>query len=144
MTNVPWLSVLWLVPLAGSLLIILLPPGLRQAAKWTGLIVSVLTLAVALVVALGFKTGGAPYQFLEKHPWIPAFGAGYNLGVDGIAVILVLLTAILIPLLLVAGWNDGGEGARGVHAYVALTLAIESMVLISVIALDVLLFYVFF
>ncbi|MEZ0351031.1 NADH-quinone oxidoreductase subunit M [Mycobacterium sp. pR1184] len=144
MTNVPWLSVLWLVPLAGSILIILMPPGLRQLAKWTGVVVSILTLAVALVVAIGFKTGGAPYQFLEKHPWIPSFGAGYNLGVDGIAVILVLLTAILIPLLLVAGWNDGGEGTRGVHAYVALTLAIESMVLISVVALDVLLFYVFF
>ncbi len=143
-SNVPWLSVLWLVPLAGSIIIILMPPGLRQLAKWTGVVVSVLTLAVALVVTLGFKTGGAPYQFLEKHPWIPAFGAGYNLGVDGIAVVLVLLTAILIPLLLVAGWNDGGEGTRGVHAYIALTLAIESMVLISVIALDVLLFYVFF
>lgn len=144
MTSVPWLSVLWLVPLAGSVLTILLPPGLKQLAKWTGVVVSLLTLAVALVVALGFKTGGAPYQFLEKHPWIPAFGAGYNLGVDGIAVILVLLTAILIPLLLVAGWNDGGESTRGPQAYVALTLAIESMVLISVIALDVLLFYVFF
>ena len=108
------------------------------------MIVSVLTLAVAIVVATGFKTGGAPYQFLEKHPWIPAFGAGYSLGVDGIAIVLVLLTAVLVPLLLVAGWNDGGERSRGVHAYVALTLAIESMVLISVIALDVLLFYVFF
>ena len=48
-SNVPWLSVLWLVPLAGSVLIILLPPGLRQLAKWTGLVVSVLTLAVAIV-----------------------------------------------------------------------------------------------
>ncbi len=143
-SNFPWLSVLWLVPLAGSVLIILMPPSLRQVAKWAGVIVSVLTLVVAIVVALGFKTGGAPYQFLEKHPWIPAFGAGYSLGVDGIAIVLVLLTAVLVPLLLVAGWNDGGERSRGVHAYVALTLAIESMVLISVIALDVLLFYVFF
>ena len=57
----------------------------------------------------------------------------------------MLLTTVLIPLLLVAGWNDGGESnPRGAHAYVALTLAIESMVLISVVALDVLLFYVFF
>jgi NADH-quinone oxidoreductase subunit M len=143
-SNFPWLSVLWLVPLAGSVLIMLMPPALGKVAKWAGLIVSVLTLVVAIVVALGFKTGGAPYQFLEKHPWIPAFGAGYNLGVDGIAIVLVLLTAVLIPLLLVAGWNDGGERTRGVHAYIALTLAIESMVLISVIALDVLLFYVFF
>ncbi|HZC52563.1 MAG TPA: NADH-quinone oxidoreductase subunit M, partial [Mycobacterium sp.] len=146
--NVPWLSVLWLVPLAGAVLIILMPPGLRRLAKWSGLVVSVATLAVSVVIAVGFKagsqTGTPPYQFVESHRWIPAFGAGYSLGVDGIAVVLVLLTTVLIPLLLVAGWNDGGERTRGVHAYVALTLAIESMVLISVIALDVLLFYVFF
>ncbi|QNI06067.1 NADH-quinone oxidoreductase subunit M [Mycobacterium kubicae] len=142
--NLPWLTILWLVPLAGSVLIILLPPSQRQLAKWTGLVVSVLTLGVAGVITAGFKTGGAPFQFVENHSWIPAFGAGYTLGVDGIAVVLVLLTAVLIPLLLVAGWKDGGERTRGVHAYVALTLAIESMVLISVIALDVLLFYVFF
>ncbi|WP_454561361.1 NADH-quinone oxidoreductase subunit M [Mycobacterium haemophilum] len=160
MNNMPWLSVLWLVPLAGSVLIILLPAGLRQLAKWTGLAVSVLVLAVAIIITAGFKTGGAAYQFIESHRWIPAFGAGYTLGVDGIAVVLVLLTAVLIPLLLIAGWNDadgddplrpaspslrsGERNPRGVHAYVALTLAIESMVLISVIALDVLLFYVFF
>lgn len=145
LNDVPWLSVLWLVPLAGSILVILMPPGLRQLAKWTGLVFGIVTLAVAAVVTLGFKTGGALYQLVESHQWIPAFGAGYTLGVDGIAVILVLLTAVLIPVLQVAGWNDGAERApRGVHAYVALTLAIESMVLISVIALDVLLFYVFF
>jgi NADH-quinone oxidoreductase subunit M len=145
---VPWLSILWLLPLAGSLLIILLPPGMRQLAKWTGLVVGVLTLAVAIVITVGFKTGGPTYQFVESHKWIPAFGAGYSLGVDGIAMVLVVLTAVLIPLLQVAGWNDGnrrtGENTRSVHAYVALTLAIESMVLISVVALDVLLFYVFF
>ncbi|WP_197507885.1 NADH-quinone oxidoreductase subunit M [Mycobacterium sp. 852014-52450_SCH5900713] len=145
MKNLPWLSILWLLPLAGSVLVILLPPGLRRLAKWTGLVFGVLTLAVAIVVTLGFKSGGTTYQFVESHSWIPAFGATYSLGVDGIAVVLVLLTAVLIPVLQVAGWNDGGERSpRGVHAYVALTLAIESMVLISVVALDVLLFYVFF
>ncbi|GAA4542727.1 NADH-quinone oxidoreductase subunit M [Mycobacterium paraffinicum] len=143
--NLPWLSILWLVPLAGSVLVILLPPGLRRLAKWTGLVFGVLTLAVAVVITLGFRSGGTTYQFVESHSWIPAFGATYSLGVDGIAVVLVLLTAVLIPVLQVAGWNDGGERSpRGVHAYVALTLAIESMVLISVVALDVLLFYVFF
>ncbi|OBF70355.1 NADH-quinone oxidoreductase subunit M [Mycobacterium sp. 852002-51613_SCH5001154] len=143
--NLPWLSILWLLPLAGSVLVILLPPGLRRLAKWTGLVFGVLTLAVAIVVTLGFKSGGTTYQFVESHSWIPAFGATYSLGVDGIAVVLVLLTAVLIPVLQVAGWNDGGERSpRGVHAYVALTLAIESMVLIPVVALDVLLFYVFF
>ncbi|MCV6974612.1 NADH-quinone oxidoreductase subunit M [Mycobacterium bourgelatii] len=150
MTHFGWLTWLWLAPLAGSIVIILMPPGLRQVAKWTGLVVSLATLALAAKITVGFKPGGDTYQFYEKHEWIPAFGAGYTLGVDGIAVVLVILTAVLVPILLIAGWNDaagderGERNPRGVHAYVALTLAIESMVLISVVALDVLLFYVFF
>ncbi|MEB3022704.1 NADH-quinone oxidoreductase subunit M [[Mycobacterium] crassicus] len=144
--NVPWLSLLWLVPLAGAGLVIALPGGRTQLAKYTGLLVSLATLAVAVVVTAGFDTTpvAAPYQFVESHPWIPAFGAGYTLGVDGIAVVLALLTAGLVPLLMLAGWNDGGERSRGPHAYVALTLTVESMVLISLVSLDVLLFYVFF
>ncbi|WP_420094296.1 NADH-quinone oxidoreductase subunit M [Mycolicibacter longobardus] len=144
--NLPWLSLLWLVPLAGAGLVILLPAGRAGLAKWTGLLASLATLAVAIVVTAGFDTTpvAAPYQFVESHSWIPAFGASYTLGVDGIAVILALLTAGLVPLLMLAGWNDGGERTRGPHAYTALTLAIEAMVLISLVSLDVLLFYVFF
>ena len=144
MNTVPWLSVLWLVPLAGALAVIAIPPGWRPFARWLGLAVSVAALVVSILIAVEFKTGGPTYQFAETHRWIPAFGAGYTLGVDGIALVLVLLTTILVPLLLVAGWNDGGERPRGTQAYIALTLTIESMVLISVISLDVLLFYVFF
>src|SRR6201997_2721928 len=144
MNSCPWLSVLWLVPLAGAGIVILMPPGLRQFAKWLGLAVAVAALALSILIAVEFKAGGPTYQFTETHRWIPAFGAGYTLGIDGIALVLVLLTTILVPLLLVAGWDDGGEGSRGTQAYVALTLTIESMVLISVVSLDVLLFYVFF
>jgi NADH-quinone oxidoreductase subunit M len=161
-SNVPWLSILWLLPLVGAVVIILVPPGGRQFAKWLGVAVSVAVLALSIALAVAFKAGGPTYQFTESHPWIPAFGAGYTIGVDGIALMLVLVTTILVPFLLVAGWNDGGdagdplrpatprwrspggERSRGTQAYVALTLTIESMVLISVISLDVLLFYVFF
>ena len=158
--HLPWLSVLWLLPLVGAVVIILIPPGGRQLAKWLGVGVSVAVLALSIAVAVAFKAGGPTYQFTESHPWIPAFGAGYTIGIDGIALMLVLVTTILVPFLLVAGWNDGDDAddplypaaprssdakrARGTQAYVALTLTIESMVLISVISLDVLLFYVFF
>jgi NADH-quinone oxidoreductase subunit M len=144
MNSVPWLTALWLLPLIGAVVIIVVPPGGRQLAKWLGVTVSVAVLALSIGLAVAFKAGGPTYQFTESHSWIPAFGAGYTLGVDGIALVLVLLTTILVPVLLVAGWNDGGERPRGTQAYVALTLTIESMVLISVISLDVLLFYVFF
>jgi NADH-quinone oxidoreductase subunit M len=164
MNSVPWLSALWLVPLAGAAVAIVVPPQWRQFAKWVGLAVAAAVLALAITITAGFDRAAtaASYQFVESHPWIPAFGASYTLGVDGIAVVLVLLTAVLVPLLMLAGWNDGaraddplrpasprgrssgGERTRGTQAYVALTLTIESMVLISVISLDVLLFYVFF
>lgn len=150
-TSVPWLSLLWLLPLVGAGLVIVLPSRLTGLAKWTGLLVSLATLAVAIVVTVGFDTTpvAAPYQFVESHTWIPAFGASYTVGVDGIAVILALLTAGLVPLLMLAGWNDGDTGgtglrSRGPHAFAALTLTVEAMVLISLVSLDVLLFYVFF
>jgi NADH-quinone oxidoreductase subunit M len=141
---IPWLSILWLVPLAGAVLIMLLPPASRGPARYLGLLVATATLGVSVVLAANFRAGGAQYQFVESHRWIPAFGTSYTLGIDGIALVLVLLTTVLVPLLIIAGWNDGGDRPRATHTYLALTLAVESMVLISLISLDVLLFYVFF
>jgi NADH-quinone oxidoreductase subunit M len=144
----PWLSVLWATPVVGAALVMLLPAARRTLAKWLALVVSLAVLALTLVVAVGFKPGGAQYQFVESHEWIPSFGTGYILGVDGIALALVVLTAVLVPILIIAGWNDASEdrgwAGRSVHTYLALTLAVEGMVLISLVALDVLLFYVFF
>ena len=146
--NFPWLSVLWALPIIGAVVIILLPASMRGAAKYAGLAVSLGVLAVALVLAIRFDPSGPRYQFVESHTWIRSFGTGYILGVDGIALALVVLTAVLMPLLLIAGWHDAddrpGLRERGPHAYVALMLAVEGMVLISLISLDILLFYVFF
>ena len=89
-------------------------------------------LALTIGLAVGFKPGGPQYQFVESHSWIPSFGTGYILGLDGIALALVVLTAVLVPLLIVAGWNDADDqvGLRGrsTHTYLALTLAVEGMV----------------
>ncbi|KRE33887.1 NADH:ubiquinone oxidoreductase subunit M [Mycobacterium sp. Soil538] len=144
----PWLSVLWAVPMLGAVVVMVLPEAARSLAKWVALAVSLAVLAVTAVVAVGFDPGGEQYQFVENYRWIPSFGTGYILGVDGIALALVVLTAVLVPLLIVAGWNDAGDrlswGGRSVHIYFALTLAVEAMVLISLVSLDILLFYVFF
>ncbi|MCW1957823.1 MAG: NADH-quinone oxidoreductase subunit M [Mycobacterium sp.] len=144
----PWLSVLWALPMTGAVAVILLPASMRQAAKYLGLAVSLGVLAVAGVLAVRFAPAGPRYQFVEDHTWIRSFGTGYILGVDGIALALVVLTAVLMPLLLIAGWHDAddrpGLRQRSTHGYIALMLAVEGMVLISLVSLDILLFYVFF
>lgn len=143
MTGLGWLTALWVVPMAGAAIVILLPS--KVFARWTALAVSLAVLAVAVLLAVRFDPAGPQFQFVEDHPWIPSFGTGYILGLDGIALALVVLTAVLVPLLIVAGWNDGhADRARSTQSYLALTLAVEGMVLISLVALDVLLFYVFF
>ena len=145
---VPWLSILWALPMVGAAIIIALPRAAGRFAKYAGIAVSLAVLAIAMMLAVRFEPGGAQYQFVEDHQWIPSFGTGYILGLDGIALVLVALTAVLVPLILLAGWNDTPDGPggspRSAHAYVALTLSVESMVLIAFVALDVLLFYVFF
>ena len=148
MTSFPVLTILWAVPMLGAAVVMLLPATARNLAKWVALTVSLAVLAVTVVIAVSFDPAGEQYQFVENYRWIPSFGTGYILGVDGIALALIALTAVLLPLLIVAGWNDARDelswGGRSVHVYFALTLAVEGMVLISLVSLDILLFYVFF
>jgi NADH-quinone oxidoreductase subunit M len=145
---IPWLSILWLTPAAGAVLVAILPAGRLQLVKWAGLGIAILTLATSAVLVMSFDAGGERFQFIESHTWIRAFGASYTVGIDGIALALVILTTVLVPLLILAGWNDADTepqpDGRSVHLYVCLMLAAEAMVLMSFIALDVLLFYVFF
>ena len=140
MTHFPVLSALWVVPLAGAAVVSLVPSRWPTAARTAALVTSLVVLGLAAALALQFDPAGARYQFLESHRWIPSFGAAYLLGVDGIALVLVLLTAVLMPVILLAGWND----TRIPQTYLALMLMVESMVLMSFLALDVLLFFVFF
>ena len=148
MTTLPWLTILWAVPIVGAAVVILLPASMRAAAKWLALAVSLAVLAITVLLATQFDPTGEQYQFVESYRWIPSFGTGYILGLDGIALVIVALTAVLVPLLLIAGWNDVSDqaawGGRSTHAYFALTLAVEGMVIMSLASLDVLLFYVFF
>ncbi|MGA9871032.1 MAG: NADH-quinone oxidoreductase subunit M [Rhodococcus sp. (in: high G+C Gram-positive bacteria)] len=142
----PWLTVLWLLPVVGASVVLLTPRAMARPAKIVALAASLATLAVAVVLVVGFEPGAPGFQYVESHSWIESFGARYELGVDGIALVLILLTTVLLPVLLLAGWNDHRFGRPGTppHVYVAAMLLVESMVLMSFCALDVLLFYVFF
>ena len=105
MNDIPLLSALWALPVLAAFLIVALPPSARAAARYAGLLVSLAVLGIAIALAAGFDPSGERFQFVEDHPWIQYLGAGYTLGVDGIALSLVVLTAALVPLLLIAGWH---------------------------------------
>ena len=83
-----------------------MPAARRTAAKWLALLFSLGTLALAAIVLVRFDPGGARYQLTESHAWIKDFGVRYDLGVDGIGVAMLALTALLIPFVILAGWHD--------------------------------------
>lgn len=147
MSDVPWLSLLVLLPLVGAVAV----PFVRGSAaltKQVGLGVSVGTLALAVAVALQYDVDGG-MQLTETHDWISAFGVHYALGVDGLGLLLVLLTVVLVPVVLLASWRDDegylDGGAQGSPAaFVAWTLALEALSLAVFLATDVFLFYVVF
>jgi NADH-quinone oxidoreductase subunit M len=117
MNGFPWLTVAGAVPLLGAIVIALIP-GLppdsaaadrraREAvAKWLALAFSLVTLVVVIIIAVKFQVGGPNYQFTEVYSWIPAFGVHYALGVDGIALVLIAMSAVLMPVVILASWHD--------------------------------------
>jgi len=142
----PWLTVLMAVPLVGSAVVALLPKrtGDTTLPKQVALGVSLVALALAAAVALMFDPGGERFQLSEEHEWIAAFGAHYALGVDGIGLTLVLLTAVLTPVVILASWNDGDLGRWSVNSFFAWMLALEGLAIGVFAATDVFLFYVLF
>jgi NADH-quinone oxidoreductase subunit M len=134
------LSVLWLVPLVGAVATALAPRGLL--AKQVALATSVLTHVVGIVAATQYHRDGTGFQLTETHTWIKAFGVHYALGVDGLGLLLVLLTVVLVPIVLLAAWNDSPDDEG--TSWFAWALALEALSLVVFLSTDVFLFYVVF
>jgi len=142
-SGTPWLTVAGAIPLLGAILVALLPTRL---AKVTTLLFSVADLIWVIVMATQFNTSGPTFQFTEEYSWIPQFGVHYALGVDGIALVLIGMTAVLMPVVVLASWHDtdGPEVKRSPKTYFALMLVLDTMMIGVFAATDVFLFYVFF
>jgi NADH-quinone oxidoreductase subunit M len=166
MSTFPWLTVIGAIPLVGAIVVALTPgqsaPGGEADRRFRARLVkqitlgfTLITLAMSIAMAVAFKTGaGAPdFQFTQTYQWISQFGVHYAVGVDGIALVLILMTVVLMPVVVLASWNDAeGEGnpagepppRRSVKTYFALMLVLETMMIGVFAATDVFLFYVFF
>jgi NADH-quinone oxidoreductase subunit M len=142
-SDFPWLTVIGAAPLVGAVLVMALPRGRGDLPKQTAFGFSLVPLVLAIVMATDYDTGGG-FQFVEEHTWIEAFGAHYALGVDGIGLSMILMTAVLTPIVILASWHDGEAGRWSVNAYFAWMLALEGLAIGVFAATDVFLFYVLF
>jgi NADH-quinone oxidoreductase subunit M len=144
MTTIPWLTILGVIPLVGALVLLVLPRDNARLIKQVALVFSLAALVFTVVMGLQFDADStAAFQFVESYPWIPAFGISYSLGVDGIGLVLVALATTLVPVTILAGWNDVEDG-RNVKGYFAMILVLETLMIGVFSATDVFLFYVLF
>ncbi|GAB3443540.1 NADH-quinone oxidoreductase subunit M [Streptomonospora sediminis] len=145
MTDFPWLTLAIALPALGSLAVALLPRERAETAKRTALAVTAATLLLVAAMATRFTpSGGDRLQFAEVYPWIPRFGINYAVGVDGIALVLILMSAVLVPLVVLAAWRENDDAPDSGKGYFALILLLEAMMIGVFAATDVFLFYVFF
>ena len=137
------LSLITFLPLAGAAVILgarfANKAGADNAARWIALGTTLVTLAVSVVLVAGFDASNPAYQFVEQFNWFA--GAQYHLGVDGISILFVLLTAFLMPICILASWKTITER---VVDYMIAFLVLETLVIGVFTSLDLFLFYIFF
>ena len=137
------LTLSWALPLAGAILLLLVPnrDGSRNGViRWLALVLSLAVFAVTLVIWARFDSTSAEFQMVERVPWIPAFGIDYYVGIDGISLFLVVLTGFLTPIAFLSSW-EGIE--KKVKEFSIFLLALEAAMIGVFISLDLFLFYVF-
>jgi NADH-quinone oxidoreductase subunit M len=148
-TGFPWLFLVGGLPLLGAIVVGALPRGRDVLAKQLALAFSLATLVATIAMGAAFDpTQGAggrmTFQFGRSYPWISNFGIRFAFGVDGIALVLIALAAVLVPVVVLASWHEVEPGKRSVKTFFALVLVLETMMIGVFAATDVFLFYVFF
>lgn len=133
------LSIITFLPLVGGVALLFI--GSDSAKKHTAFWTTIATFAVSLSLWFGWEHGVAGMQFVEDYAWLPQFGLRYHLGVDGISVLLVLLTTFLMPIAIVFSNEHVHDG---VGAYLSLMLVLETAMIGVFVALDLILFFFFF
>ncbi|MCU0838478.1 MAG: NADH-quinone oxidoreductase subunit M [Rhodospirillales bacterium] len=144
MDSLPILSVITFLPLVGAIFIFTIRGDeavVARNARNVAILTSLFTFALSLTIWVNFDTGSADFQFVEESAWMPAYGIGYKMGVDGISMLFVLLSTLLIPICILASWESV---TSRVKEYMVAFLVMETMLVGTFCALDLVLFYLFF
>ena len=143
MTDWPILSTVTFLPLVGALLILLIRdegPNARRNIRAVALWTTTFTFVISLLVWMGFDESVPGFQMVEKFDWLDS-GISYHMGVDGISMLFVILTTFLMPFCILASWESI---EKRVKAYMIAFLLLETLMIGVFVALDIVLFYVFF
>jgi NADH-quinone oxidoreductase subunit M len=142
--TINWISLTALLPLIGAVLLATLPKSAELRAKQFAFGTTLVTAASAIAMAVQFQRDNTDLQFVEVRSWIPSVGINYAVGIDGIALVLILMSVILAPIVILAGWNEAQGGRWSVKTFYILILVLETMMIGVFSATDVFLFYVIF
>jgi NADH-quinone oxidoreductase subunit M len=144
LANMNLLMLSMLLPLLGTAALAFTPKTSVLLTKQIALATTVLVALVGILMTVRFDFNATGFQFVESRPWIPAFGINYALGIDGIALVLILMSVLLTPIVVIAGWNESEGGRWSAKTFYSLILVLETMMIGVFASTDVFLFYVFF
>jgi NADH-quinone oxidoreductase subunit M len=133
------LTYMTFIPIAGALIVLCLPSAAHNLIRWTAAITTVPPLLLAIWLFVNFDRTQAGFQFVDHYQWIPSFNIEYFVGVDGISITMVLLTALLSFLCMFASWGI----EKAVKGYFALFLLLDAAMMGVFVSLDFFLFYIF-
>ena len=133
------LSIVLFTPLAGLVVLLFLPSSNPRAIKWCANVVALVGFLVSLPLVFKFDPS-QDFQFVEKASWIPSLGATYHIGIDGLGLLLVMLTTLIGFVAILSSWNAVNERLK---EYYAFFLILQTGMLGVFMALDLLLFFVF-
>jgi NADH-quinone oxidoreductase subunit M len=134
------LTLLLLLPLAGAVAVMLLPKDRPDAIRGLSLAVGIAGLVLGIPLWTGFEPGGDQFQFLQDRDWIPQVGVAWRVGIDGISLLLIELTLLLLPLVVMFSWKSVGARVKEFHACL---LVLQVGMLGVFMSLDLFLFFVF-
>ncbi|MGD0697334.1 MAG: NADH-quinone oxidoreductase subunit M [Terriglobia bacterium] len=135
-----FLTVLTFLPLVGALVVRFIGRDSALRIRWVALVFSLLTLVLAILAFVQFDPDTSGFQFSESHPWIASPPINYTMGMDGLSLLLVLLTAFLTPLSVLASWKGITIRVKEFHLFL---LALETGMIGVFVSLDLFLFFVF-
>ena len=138
------LVIVGLLPLISAFLIALIPNKSAELIKRASLAATLLVAVVSLFLATGFDKSVAGMQYVQSNTWIEAFNINFAVGIDGISLVLILLSTILVPIVILATWHESDLGRWSTKSFYILILVLETLMIGVFAATDLFLFYVFF